>query len=146
MGPVVTSWLRSREHRQEREREIQRELRQMIERRLDDCGGARVAAFHMMVDMLSGISPPEAYHRAVVEQQARTADHAQHKWEPYRIRDERLRSLVEQLHDSLLHFETHHLTVATMSPDDWRAAITEKERSLREIERQVRLRLDELRW
>jgi hypothetical protein len=146
LAPVVTHWLRNRERKQEREGEIQKDLRRMIERRLDDCAGAQVAVFHMLTDMFAGISPAEAYDRAITDQRAKTATHREHKWEPYRIRDERLRSLVERLHDALLDFETHQMTAAAMSPDEWQAVITERGRNLREIEHQVRLRLDELRW
>jgi hypothetical protein len=146
LGPIVTSWLRNREHEQERKREIHRELRQMIEDRIGDCGSAAAALFRIDAHMKIGLSPFDAYNRSFGERWEKLKDQPRHRWEPYRIKDETLKGLAEELHNCLLEFDSHLLSVTRISRDEWWAAMSDRERGLREIERQVRLRLDELRW
>jgi hypothetical protein len=146
LGPIVTSWLRSREHKQEREREINTELRQMIEQRIGDCGSAAAALFRIEAHMKVGLSPFNAYSRSFGERWEKLKDQPRHRWEPYRITDETLKDLTEQLHNCLLEFDSHLLSVTSMDRSAWWEMMLERERALREIERQVRLRLDELRW
>ena len=146
LGPIVTHWLRSREHKQEREREIHRELRQMIEERIGDCGSAAAALFRIEAHMKVGLSPFDAYSRSFGERWEKLKDQPRHRWEPYRIKDETLKGLTEQLHNRLLEFDSHLLSVTSMDRSAWWEMMVERERGLREIERQVRLRLDELRW
>lgn len=145
LGPFVTSWLRGREHKQEREREIHAELRQMIEERFADCDREVLCAFRIFGLVRLGQSPMEAYTHALA-QQAANLDKVRHRWEPYRIMDESLRQLAEQLSHDVLNFHTHHLSVSTMDLDNWWAEAVENGRSLDDIRSRVRLRLDELRW
>jgi len=147
LGPIVNHHLRRREREEEREREIHRELRQMIEERLDDCGRLLGAAFRIHADVrFLRSSPLDAYNRSVARRLEESRDQPRRRWEPYRITDDTLSHLVEQLHDGLENLDTHLMSVITAEMDQWWAGVSEKEKSLREIERQVRLRLDELRW
>lgn len=145
LGPVVVYRLRRRERQEEREREIHSELRQMIEERFDDCGQVMGQTFRIAV-YVQRLSPLDAYRRAMADEVAERADRPYHRWQPYRITDETLRRLAEQLHDRLNELRTHHISVMTMDIDRWRAEASEIDNHLREIERQARLRLDELRW
>jgi len=146
LGPLVTHILRRREREDEREREIHRELREMIEERLLDCGRERAVAFRIWAFVRIGQPPPEAYNRATAWRWDETKDRPPHRWEPYRITDQELRRLVEQLNERIGDLNSHHISVMTTDPDQWWTEVLEKGPQLREEERQVRLRLDELRW
>jgi hypothetical protein len=147
LGPIVTSWLRGREHRQEREREIHRELREMIEERLGESGTELAFAVGIAAYMHGGMTPADAYTRALNRHLEKSNSATpRHRWEPYRVTDERLRGLVEQFIDTVSDLHDHHATVRTVPRDQWWAEVLESEPTLRDMQRQVRLRLDELRW
>jgi hypothetical protein len=147
LSPIATHFLRRRERKEEREREIHADLRQMIEQRLDECGKQLAAAFRMGAEVRHlGSSPMDAYNRSVARRVDESRDQPRHRWEPYRVTDDRLRGLAEQLHERLHDLDSHLLSIASAEIDRWQAEVSEKEESLREVERQVRLRLDELRW
>jgi hypothetical protein len=147
LGPVAAHFLRRRERKEEREREIQRELREMIGERLQDCGRERGVAFRIHADMrFLRASAADAYNRAMAQQWAERRDRPRQRWEPYRITDSKLRSLVEEFHDRLLEFESHLSSVMTTGLEEWWAGVPQRERKLMELDRQITLRLDELRW
>jgi hypothetical protein len=82
----------------------------------------------------------------MAERWEKERDRPYHRWEPYRITDERLKSLANELLDRTQDLGTHLVAVMTIDLDQWWTGVTERETTLREIERQVKLRLDELRW
>jgi len=146
LGPIFMHLLRRRERSEEREREIHRELRLMMEQRLEDCGEAAAAVFGILVHLDAGHSPLDAYSRSMARRWDRSKDQPRRRWEPYRIRDETLRALAERLHDSLREFDSYLLSVTDTIPQQWRVQLEQRERQLHELQREVRLRLDELRW
>jgi hypothetical protein len=147
LGPIAGHFLRRRERKEEREREIQRELREMVGERLQDCGRNRGVAFRIHADMrFLKSSAADAYNRAMAQQWAERKDRPRRRWEPYRITDSRLRGLVEELNDRVFELEGHLSSVMTMGLDEWWAGVSDRERRLIELDRQITLRLDELRW
>jgi hypothetical protein len=146
LGPLATHLLRRREREEEREREIHRELREMIEETLEDCGREAAMAFRIWAHMRVGHPPLEAYNAATAWQSEEVKARPRRRWEPYRITDQELRQLVEQLNERVGDLRSHHSSVMIMNPDQWWAEVVEMDSTLRELQRQVRLRLDELRW
>ena len=147
LGPIVAYRLRRRERREERDREIHSELRHMIEEMVDECGRDLGTAFRIYAHVRHlKLSPFDAYNRAMAERWEKERDRPYHRWEAYRITDERLKSLANELLDATQDLGTHLVAVMTIDLDRWWTGVTERERRLREIERQVKLRLDELRW
>jgi len=66
LGPIAAHFLRCRERDEERERWIRRELRQMVEDRLDEWGRQLAAAFRIHTEVRADKSPPvDAYNRSV---------------------------------------------------------------------------------
>jgi hypothetical protein len=57
-----------------------------------------------------------------------------------------LRAVAEELHHNLREFDSYLLSVTSADPKEWRAEIQERERQIERLQRQVKLRLDELRW
>jgi hypothetical protein len=147
LGPIATHFLGRREREEERDREIHAELRQMIEQRLDECGKQLGAAFRMWAEVRHlGSAPIDAYNRSVARRVDESRDQPRHRWEPYRITDDKLRGLAQELHERLHDLDSHLLSIASVEIDRWWAEVSDKEESLRGVERQARLRLDELRW
>jgi hypothetical protein len=146
LGPVVTHLLGRRGRKEERERGIHGELRLMVEQRLGDCDEAFATVFGILVHLDAGHSPLDAYNRSMARRWDRSKDRPLLRWEPHRIEDEVLRAVAEELHHNLREFDSYLLSVTSADPKEWRAEIQERERQIERLQRQVKLRLDELRW
>ena len=146
LGPAVTHLLGHRERKEERGKGIHGELRLMVEQRLGDCDEATATAFAILIHLDAGHSPLEAYDRSMARRWDRSKDRPLLRWEPDRIKDEVLRALGEEFHHNLREFDSYLLSVTSADPKEWRVEIQKREWQLERLQRQVTLRLDELRW
>ena len=146
LGPVVTRLLGRGERKEGREQGIHGELRLMVEQRLGDCDEAFATVFGILVHLDAGHSPLDAYNRSMARRWDRSKDRPLLRWEPHRIEDDVLRALAEELHHNLKEFDGYLVSVTGTDTRGWRAEIQERERQLERLQRQVKLRLDELRW
>ena len=146
LGSAVTHLLGHRERKEERERGIHGELRLMVEQRLGDCDEAFATVFGILVHLDAGHTPPDAYDRSTALRWERSRGRPLLRWEPHRIEDEVLRALAEELDHNLREFDGYLVSVTGTDPKVWRTEIQERERQLERLQRQVKLRLDELRW
>jgi hypothetical protein len=146
LGSVVTRALGRRERKRERNGRIRGEDRAMIEQRLGDCDEATGTAFAILAHLDAGHSPPDAYDRSMVRRWERSQDRPLLRWEPDRIDDKVLRALTQELDHVLREFDGYLESVASVDPKAWRAETQNRVWQLERLKRQVRERLDELRW
>ena len=146
LGPVVTHFLGRRVRKEKREGGIHGDLRMMVEQRLGDCDEAFATVFGILVHLDAGHSPLDAYDRSMTLRWERSKGRPLLRWEPDRIKDAVLRALAEELHHDLKEFDGYLVSVASTDPKVWRAEIQKREWQLERLKREVRQRLDELRW
>jgi hypothetical protein len=146
LGAVVTRALGRRERRRERDAGIGAEDRAMIEQRLGDCDEATAAAFGIVAHLDAGHPPPDAYDRTMARRWERSQDRPLLRWEPDRINDKVLKALTQELDHTLKEFDGYLESVASLDPKAWRAETQSRVWQLERLKREVRQRLDELRW
>ena len=146
LGPVVTRLLGRRERKEGPEKGVHGELRLMVDQRLGDCDEAFATVFGILVHLDAGHSPLDAFDRSMARRWDRSRGRPLLRWEPHRIEDEVLRALAEELHHNLREFDGYLESVASVDTREWRAEIQKREWQLERLKRQVKVRLDELRW
>jgi hypothetical protein len=118
----------------------------MVEQRLGDCDEAFSTVFGILVHLDAGHSPLDAYDRSMALRWERSKGRPLLRWEPQRIEDEVLKALAEELDHNLREFDGYLASVTGMDAKVWRAEIQKREWQLERLKREVRQRLDELRW
>jgi hypothetical protein len=146
LGAAVTRALGRRERKRERDGRIRGDDRSMIEQRLEDCDEATGTAFAILAHLDAGHPPPEAYDRSMARRWERSQDRPLLRWEPDRIDDKVLRALSQELDHNLREFDGYLESVATVDPKAWRAETRDRVWQLERLKREVRQRLEELRW
>lgn len=139
--------LQSRQRREQRTEARHALLRRMLETHMRIAHRVESGSFRMLVWIQTGMKPLDAYYKYLEEEREDLPKvMGDFLWQPHRIDDSKLKDLGKTLNAKHLEAEMELSQVTTLSLETWQQRMRGALEEIRELSKQIDIRLDELEW